>query len=498
MTRYLLLFAALTTMLTACIPGGQEESLIQNASLVTNETPRSAIVQLFNWPFRDITREVCALRDAGFSHIHVSPPQMSNNATAWWGRYQPLDYRRIDGPLGSMAEFEQMTQTAQRCGITVIADVVLNHMANLNLNADALYFPPGCDRQAPLNSGGNSCLFTPSHFHQEECIYNYGNHCAVLYGRICGARPDRGLPDLATGYCEPGGYLDIHSRNYNPHVFAMAKQYLLFLQDVGVRAFRFDAAKHMHPAFLYDLLTDTQVTQRMDYIYGEIITDRANAYDLQVYRHIPGLDFMDFPLSRSLIDAFSLGGYLGLLENIAGTDRALDGATSVSFVTNHDVWGNAGGLGYRFGRYQDELLAHIYVLGRGDGLPYIYSEYDDGPSRQARGVTENYVRFHQRNVLKSMMIFHTRMLGQAPLSRWQDAVHLAILRGNRGFMAINKSGDSWNLRGVDSGLPDGTYVDTLSSTSFEVQGGRVQGEVPPQWGLMLVPLAMCPRNDCRL
>ncbi|WP_428266044.1 alpha-amylase family glycosyl hydrolase [Haliangium sp.] len=488
--------AMLAVALAGCVAGGLSPEGDEDKA--SADLPRSAVVQLFNWPFRAIGDEACELRRMGFSHVHVSPPTLSNPATDWWGRYQPADYRDIDGPLGDEGDFQYMTSRAEACGITIIADVVLNHMANFGLGEGDLFYPPGCDRSAALNSGGNSCLFAPQHFHNEECIADYDNQCAVMYGRICGGPGDRGLPDLATGFCEPGGFLDIESRNYDPYVLQIAKEYLSRLQDLGVRAFRFDAAKHMHPAFLYDLLTDPAISARTDFIYGEIIANRVSDASLENYRHIPELDFMDFPLTRSLIDAFGFGGDLGSLEKIAGTDRALDGLSSVSFVTNHDVWGNDGGLGYRFGSYQDELLAHMFVLGRNEGLAYVYSEFDDGPSRAYRSPGQDYVKFHRRSEVQGMLAFRTRMFGESTLPKWKDNVHLAFARGRRGFVAINKGSDEWFLGEVSTDLSDGRYIDTLSGNSFDVVGGRVQGSVPSRWGVMLVPAGECDTGNCRL
>lgn len=481
-----------------CAAEGDELQPFSDDAVVAEDLPRATVVQLFNWPFQAIADEACELRRMGFSHVHVSPPQASNPAIEWWGRYQPADYRVIDSPLGTEAEFKAMTARAEQCGLTIIADVVLNHMANFGLGQGDLFYPRGCDRSAPLDSGGDSCLFAPQNFHNEECITNYDNQCAVMYGRICGGGSDRGLPDLATGFCEFDGTLNIHARNYDPHVLQMAREYLIRLQDLGVRAFRFDAAKHMHPAFLYDLLTDPAVTARTEYMYGEIIANQVSDASLENYRHIPELDFMDFPLTRNLIDAFSFGGDLGILENITGTDRALDGLTSVSFVTNHDVWGNEGGLGYRFSSYQDELLAHLFVLGRGDGLAYVYSEFDDGPSKQYRGIGEDYVKFHQRTELQGMLAFRTRMLGEPTLPKWKDSVHLAFSRGDRGFVAINKSGDDWYLGDVASGLADGKYIDALSGDRHDVVAGRIQGSAPARWGLMLIPAGECGDSTCSL
>lgn len=471
------------------------------SSATGTNAPRSAVVQLFNWPFTAIQNEVCDLYAAGFSHVHVSPPQTSIDTALWWGRYQPNDFRSVTGPLGGEADFRAMVAEADRCGITIVADVVINHMANFAAEPWDLYYPRNCDRSRPLNSGPGSCIAAPDFFHNEQCIQNYENHCEVMYGRICGGFPDRGLPDLRTGYCE-FGFLDKDARNYDPRVLGMIRNYLLYLQDLGVRAFRIDAAKHMHPAFLNDLLTDSAVAQRTRWVYGEIITTDVDSPTLTSYRHIPGLDFMDFPLVRSLQNAFAFGGYLGALENVALWGGALDSASSVSFVTNHDVWGNDGGLGFRFSNYQDELLAHMFVLGRAEGIAYVYSEYNDGPSKQYRWPGQDYVFFHRRDAVRDMLAFRTLMLASgenAPTrTRWAAANHLAFSRGNVGFVGINKSGEPWNISGVDTGLPDGRYIDALSGAEVWIQGSRAQTTIPRRWGVMLVRADLCPRGSCAL
>ena len=461
----------------------------QKGQLIASDMPRSTIVQLFNWPFSAIAAEACDLYAQGYSHVHVSPPQKSNSSTEWWGRYQPDDYR-IDGPLGDEVAFRDMMRETERCGITVIVDLVLNHMANYNLDDSELYYPRGCS--------GSACLFSPENFHNAECIANYGDHCNVLYGRICGGGGDRGLPDLNTGHCESGGYLDVNSRNYDPHVLASAKHYVTYLQDLGVRAFRLDALKHMHPAFIEDLFSDHAIASRTDFVYGEVIAARANDPSLEVYRHIGILDFMDFPLTRTLIDAFSYGGSLSVLENVSGTDRALDQLHSVSFVTNHDVWGNEGGLGYRFSDFRDELLAHAYVLGRQEGIAYVYSEYDDGPSRRYRGIGEDYVRFHARDDISRMLAFRTQLLGEPTLPKWRSPTRLAFARGQRGLVAINKGERSWNVGAMQSGLRDGDYLDVLSGQGFAVVGGSIQGTVPARTALMLVDATLCTNVHCGL
>ncbi len=448
----------------------------------------SGVAQLFDWPFRDVTRELCSLRADGYSHVHVSPPELSNGGP-WWGRYQPLDLRVIDGPLGNEADFKAMTAEAKRCGISIVADLVLNHAANLGLNESELFYPPGCDRSLPVSSSERACIWKPEHFNREECVRDWGNHCAVLYGRICGGNGDRGLPDLATGHCETGGRLDIQSRNYNPEVLRAAQRFIIKLADLGVTGIRLDAAKHMHPAFIEDLLSQ-EVRSRIDWAYGEIIADRAEEPSMRSYMHIRDLDFMDFALTRSMMEAFSFSGSLANLRNASANGRALPPDMSVAFVTQHDVWGNESGLGYRWGdanAHQDELLGHIFITGRAEGIPYIYSELADrSQSKTYRPNNGNYVLFHKRPEVRAMMRFHGRMLGTALRWAWEDQNHLAFARGDKGFVAINKSGSEWSLSNVNLLIADGQYEDLLSGNTINVRNGRTQSSVPARWGLMLI------------
>ncbi len=67
---------------------------------------RNVIVQLFNWRFDDIRREIPRLKKLGYSHVHVSPPQKSNERVwQWWGRYQPVDFATIAGRLAARRSF---------------------------------------------------------------------------------------------------------------------------------------------------------------------------------------------------------------------------------------------------------------------------------------------------------------------------------------------------------------------------------------------------------
>src|SRR3954470_18214483 len=94
---------------------------------------RNVIAQLFNWRFNDVRQVIPKLRELGYSHIHVSPPQRSNERIwQWWGRYQPVDFATIAGPLGNEAEFRAMTDAAAANDIQILVDVVLNHTIDVS------------------------------------------------------------------------------------------------------------------------------------------------------------------------------------------------------------------------------------------------------------------------------------------------------------------------------------------------------------------------------
>ena len=124
---------------------------------------REVIVQLFNWPFTKITETLPELKRLGYSHVHVSPPQESNERVlTWWGRYQPVDFSFIKGPLGTEEQFQEMNAVADALDIKIIADVVLNHTIDLNdVPKTSVTFDPTTGEMISYKFP----LFRPSDFH---------------------------------------------------------------------------------------------------------------------------------------------------------------------------------------------------------------------------------------------------------------------------------------------------------------------------------------------
>ena len=286
-------FALATWLLcsTACSvesrDGEGEDQTLAAASLVQPgagaPTP-DAIVHTFNVPFRTIEAELPGIESAGFGAIQISPPQLSNGG-AWWGRYQPIDYRVIDGPLGDEADLRRLVQVASGRGLRVVADLVLNHMANLGPGFD-LSYPPQWARQ----KYNVQPFFSAQDFHPPFCIRNYGNLDEARRGRICGGGGDTGLPDLN------------QESNY---VISVQRDYIAKLNDIGIKGYRVDAVKHMTTQAMNRIFTPDLVGGKL--VYGEVIaTQNSFGNELEPYLRETRLSYQDFPLQERIRAAFGV------------------------------------------------------------------------------------------------------------------------------------------------------------------------------------------------
>lgn len=279
------------------------------------------IVQLFDQPFRKITAQLPRLRRFGFSHILVSPPQKSHASRQWWGRYQPVDFTRIEGPLGNAEELSALCLAARAQGLAVIADAVLHHLSN-----EPRY----------IKMRGNRIL-------------------SAQYPRFC-SRDLKGVHRLGRGRGLP--ILDTSSA----WVRSQLQEYLRMLFELGVRGFRFDSAKHIDPHLFPALLDGLPPMLH----FGELVYISPNDFPSAYWASMKAYDF---PLAHSLKSAFALGGDLGSLVQ----PKALWGPNSVPFVNHHDFIKNRKGFHeFRISESLDRRLAYVYILGRGEGTPLVY------------------------------------------------------------------------------------------------------------------------------
>lgn len=441
------------------------------------------IVQLFNWPFSAIASEVDRLAELGYTHIHVSPPQLSIATKQWWGRYQPVDYRVFEGPLGNEADFRNMISAAHARGLKVIADVVLNHMANFdNMTTgqpysgknEELEYPPHAFRE----KFGLSLLFSSEHFNKTGCTTDWNNRYMVVHFRLCDNRVPRGLPDLNLSH---------------PHVLAMHKRYLQQLKGMGVDGIRIDAMKHMNEDYFERLLTSDIVTPGF-FVFGEVIASQHTfKQDMEPYLRLTRARLYDFPLVHTMKTAFNYGESLAArLVDPVRSEQALEGNRAVTFVVNHDIPTNGSTFSYLLFDQPSEQMAFAYIFGRRDGVPYVFSDLGFSPETGIE--SDRFKNYHRRTDMAAMIKF--RNLTKGSHQQWLLTNDTALVwsRGGRALVAINKSGSGLYLDGMYAPLEDGEYLDLISryyggnsDVIVRVKGGKVEhGHIPGRRAAMLV------------
>ena len=390
---------------------------------------RDVIVQMFNIPFGDVQKRLPKLENRGFSHVLVSPPQKSHPSREWWARYQPVDYTVIEGPLGSASELKALCEEAAQRGLVIVVDAVLNHMCN---HSDFLRLEGSQIVEASFPR------FSKNDFHT-ECI-SRGNIHRQWLGN---------LPDLRT----ETSYVRQELRNY-----------LHLLYGLGVRGFRFDAAKHIEVGFFKEVLAGLEGI----FCFGELVFSSA--------RDVPGeylalMRAYDFPLARTLREAFVPDGDLGRLVDPFERGEALWGPMAVTFVNHHDLVKNPEQFAdFRISDERDRQLGYAYIFGREDGTPLVFGEDFDSPEVEAG------------------LCFHNLALGQP--TRWVQAEPNVLVwrRGDNLLAAINKSGAIWDGSRLKSGLQASGYRDWISGKHFgcDAEGRLADWKIPPRSAMFLV------------
>jgi hypothetical protein len=283
--------------------------------------------------------------------------------------------------------------------------------------------------------------------------------------------------------------------------------YLQNLLDMGVAGFRIDAAKHMPAHDVYAILNGLQ---RLDgsppYIFQEVI--EASHEPVKAFEYTPSGAVTEFRYSEQIGNVFNCGGFLSTLNGFES--GFLASPFAVVFTDNHDNQRGhgAGGaciLDHRNG-YDLYNLGNIFMLAYPYGYPKVMSSYywsnnpssdagdDKGPPSTNDGGTTwgsgfgpdtrpvyaagqvagddpahcadsyedgKWVCEHRRAEIAHMVQFRAVTAGEAVTDWWADSDHIAFGRGDKGFVAINRTGINATTTYATS-LAQGDYCDIIS------------------------------------
>jgi len=402
------------------------------------------VLNLFQWTWDSVAAECTStIGPAGFGYVQVSPPQETIRGTAWWTSYQPVSYK-IEGKLGTRAEFAAMVQTCQSAGVGVIVDAVINHTT-------------GADGGSGVGVAGSSYgvdsfpgIYGAADFNDcRSNIANYQDRYQVQNCRLVS------LQDLRTG---------------SEYVRNTLAGYLNDLIGLGVKGFRIDAAKHIPAADLTAI--KAKLSNPNIYWVQEVIG--AAGEPITESEYVGTGDVHEFDYARTLKSRFD--GQIAQLKTIS--NGLLPSAQAGVFVDNHDTERNGETMNQSWGAKY--ILANAFMLAYPYGSPSVYSGYrftdkDAGaPGATTTSVpdancaNQSWTCTQRWTEIAGMVGFHNQVQGTAVTNWWDDGGnHIAFGRGSKGYVTIN-NGASAVTRTYQSPLPAGTYCDVIASKDCSV------------------------------
>lgn len=168
---------------------------VASAAITGLDTSGATMIKLFEWRRYSLYRcnanllivslsdsiawksieDVCEdIANWGYTHIEISPPNEHITGDTWWTSYQPTSYK-LESKRGSQAALHSMVSVCSNAGISVVADVITNHMSSMVLNVQSDGWGRGFagSRYQRLEYDG---LYTASNFHTcNTDISNYND-----------------------------------------------------------------------------------------------------------------------------------------------------------------------------------------------------------------------------------------------------------------------------------------------------------------------------------
>ncbi|KAF3931211.1 Alpha-amylase [Dactylella cylindrospora] len=221
-----------------------------------NSGQKGAIVELFGWPYDDVANECAFLSKAGYMGVKIWPPQEhvwgsnyyepDNQFRPWYFVYQPVSYR-LHSRSGTREQLRNMIKTCRSLGVRVYADAVINHMTG-NGNDIQNHRNSDCSTYTGHNATDGSPYFTSG--------------STYLINPYTGTRPTFEFPAVPYGptdfHCDcalnswTDGLTDLNTEK--PYVQDRIATYLTDLLSIGFSGFRVDAAKHIGPTSMAQIL----------------------------------------------------------------------------------------------------------------------------------------------------------------------------------------------------------------------------------------------------
>ena len=371
----------------------------------------------FKW-WKHVSKQIPALAEVGFTSLWLPPVHKAANLGGFSMGYDPYDYYdlgefdqkgTVPTWFGTKQELLNLIETVHSHGLSLIADVVINH----NSGADE-------SEVNPLTGQERWTLFKPK---SETFPRNWECFHPSMYESWDEGTFDD-MPDLS---------------HRNPYVYAeILKMTRWLIEEIGFDGFRYDYVK----GYGANTITAIQEYRYMrdgkpfsPYGVAEFWGDAQSIehwVDLANFSNTNPVDAFDFPLRELLKTLCDRYGFS--LRELATGETVLrkQPQTAVTFVENHDLRDEGRPI------INDKLLAYSYILTH-EGYPCVFwQDY----------FSYNLALEGSPNGIAALVRAHEKYAGGNTQTLWLDD-NLYIMQ-RTGFedkpgliYVLNNYGDNW-------------------------------------------------------
>ena len=442
------------------LPEDPAEGLSPFADAYEDRLPEHAAdgltLHAFNWTYHEIMINLENIRNAGFKNVLTMPVQEpKGGGNTWWAFYQPLSFTiGNNSALGNKEELAALCREADKYGICILADVVVNHMANIDDNAKE-------------EDGTPTVL--PAVQNYEPLLYNNRNEDVDGIGVTFHHNRNASGSGAETQVYAYGNLPDLNTANeyVQERVLALLTECI----DAGVDGFRFDAAKHVetendpdYPSDFWDSTLEIAkeyyrtVTGGELYAYGEILGSPAGR-DLSCYTD--HMRITDDGFAAQFKSAFASKDPSRIL---AAELKGGDATKLIAWVESHDEYVTATS------HYSDVRVAKywsVIAAKKGLGGLYLARPNDELTVGQigSYAYESEYVAVSNR--------FHNRFYDAESYESVDGTCYVneKITADDQGVLILN-CGDVNTEESVPVAVPhldDGIYYDSLTGRAVPVK-----------------------------
>lgn len=448
---------------------GDNSKYLTGENLLAKNVQDGVILHAWNWSYKTIKENLPDIARAGFSTVQTSPivDTKAKKATGSWKNnwsklYQPASLKIAqDGTLGTKEELKELCAEANKYGIKIICDMVLNHMANSST---------GTDNAVTMQD----YLYDEIKNYEKEIYDNAATYFRPKASGITQGWLNGDLPDLNTA---------------NEYIQERVSDLLKDAIDCGVSGFRFDAAKHIETPddkqnasdFWKVILTNSstyakETYNRDMYYYGEILNGPEDGRDIGNYTK--WMSVTDSGLSGNMNSALTAKNPEKVIatKDYSSYGSKITADKAVLWVESHDNY--ADGSTNKMSTLKINRIWGLTASRVGATSLYLARPSSDSTPM---GTCDDYSWLNPEVI--SVNRFHNQFIGSEENITVQGG--FAVNEQYRasddkaGVIIVN-AGNANNISDVNitvSHLKDGTYYDSITGNEFIVKNGNVSGQM---------------------